>query len=322
MKNILLPLILTTALASASPSGWTMETTGSWRVAGKIKSKKDVSAIDLFSGSKGLLASDEGSSVQSVKLDPAALTLTIGASWSLLESKSEADFEGMAAAPAEHCYYVTGSHAISRKKQVMESSRYHIFRVQANPATGEPSGISDTASLRPILEAQPELKPFLDEPAMANGIDIEGLAWRDGRLFVGFRAPCHGGTALILEVGAKAVFDGGEPDTKLHALPVSRGTGIRSLTAVQEGFLFLGGDSGQDQATTLPGLYFWKSGALPQKLGSLPAGKPEALTVLSENETEIHLLIISDGLPNGNPTGVVVRKTPQGSNSAANATGS
>lgn len=311
MKTLLLPLLLTTAIASADPSGWTMETTGPWQVTGNIKSKKDVSAIDLISSSKGLLASDEGSSVQSVKLDAAARSITVGGSLALLGPKLEADLEGMASAPAESCYYVTGSHAISRKKQELETSRYHIFRVRVNPSTQEPSGASDTASLRPFLEAHAELKPFVDQPAAGNGIDIEGLAWREGRLFIGFRSPFQGETAWILEVGTKAVFDGGAPDSKLHALPVGRATGIRALTSVKDGFLFLSGDSGQDQATAVPSLYLWKPGAPPEKLGAVPAGdKPEALAVLSENETAIQLLMISDGPPNGNPTGLFVRKTP------------
>lgn len=310
MKTVLCSLLLSTAAMATEGAGWTLHPGGPWQVSGSLKGKKDVSAIDLISSSTGLLASDEGSLVQAVRLDAALRTLTLGAAWPLLGPKQEADIEGIAAAPAENCYFVTGSHAISRKKMELEPSRFHIFRVRLNPATQVPSGAVDTATLRPLLESMPELKPFLDEPTTAHGIDIEGLAWREGKLFIGFRAPGQGEHAWVLETSVKAVFDGAPADGRLHALPVGRAIGIRALTPVREGFLFLSGDAGLDQSRAAPALYFWKPGAPPQKLGPVPAGgKPEALTVLSESDAAIELLMLSDGPVNGSPVGLQVKKS-------------
>ena len=138
MKTVLCSLLLSTAAMATEGAGWTLHPGGPWQVSGSLKGKKDVSAIDLISSSTGLLASDEGSLVQAVRLDAALRTLTLGAAWPLLGPKQEADIEGIAAAPAENCYFVTGSHAISRKKMELEPSRFHIFRVRLNPATQAP----------------------------------------------------------------------------------------------------------------------------------------------------------------------------------------
>lgn len=312
MKTLICSLLLALPVSAVeSLSGWSLQPGPAWQVSGTLKGKKDLSALDLISGSAGLLASDEGSQVHAVRLEPAARRLTIGQGYPLLAPGEEADIEGIAAAPAENCYYVTGSHAVSRKKQEIEASRYHLFRIRLDPATRLPSGVDGAVSLRPALESFPELKAALDRPAGANGMDIEGLAWKDGRLFVGFRAPFQGENTWVLETSTKTLFEGGAPDAKLHALPVGRATGIRALTPIREGFLFLSGDSGQDLSTVPPALYVWQPGSPPVRLGKVPApGKPEALAVLSETASTIELLMLSDGPVHGSPVGLQVEKRP------------
>lgn len=312
MKPILLSLALTTSLIAAPDASWSLKTGEPWQLTGSVKGNQDLSAIDSLNGKTGLLASDEGSAVQSVSIDGANRVITAGESFKLLGKKQEADIEGIAAAPAENCYYITGSHAISRKKLQMEESRYHIYRMKPHPVSGALSGQADQGSLRKILESVPELKTFLDQPAHANGIDIEGLTWKDGRLFIGFRAPVGGENAWVLETTGAAIFEGAAPEAKLHVLPLGKGTGIRALATIRDGLLILTGDSGTGQAAPVPGLFYWTPGAEPVRLGDVPAGgaKPEAMMVLSESDTGIRLVMISDGLTNGNPVTLTLTKGP------------
>lgn len=46
----------------------------------------------------------------------------------------------------------------------------------------------------------PHLLPFLSLPAKENGFDVEGIAVRGGRAFLGLRGPVLGGFAVLLEV--------------------------------------------------------------------------------------------------------------------------
>lgn len=313
MKTILLSLALTTSLIAAPDASWSLKTGEPWQLTGSIKGNQDLSAIDSLNGKTGLLASDEGSAVQSVSIDAANRVITAGESFKLLGKKQEADIEGIAAAPAENCYYITGSHAISRKKLQMEESRYHIFRMKPHPVSGALSGRADHGSLRKILESVPELKVFLDQPAHANGIDIEGLTWKDGRLFIGFRAPVGGENAWVLETTGAAIFDGAAPEAKLHILPLGKGTGMRALATVRDGLLILSGDSGgTGPAAPAPALFFWKPDTAPVRLGDVPAGgaKPEAMMVVGESDNAIRLVMISDGLAYGNPVTLTLSKQP------------
>ncbi len=311
MKTLLLSLLFSTSVLAAPDATWTLQTGAPWQVNGSVKANQDLSAVDSLDGKTGFLASDEGSALQSVTFDAAAKTLTVGDTFKLLGKKQEADIEGIAAAPAENCYYVTGSHAISRKKMEYEASRFHLFRVKVDAATGNLSGGTQVGSLRDIMAGVPELKAFLDQPASGNGIDIEGLAWRDGRLFVGFRAPVGGANAWVLETTGAAVFDGAPLKPTLHVLPLGSGMGIRAMATVPEGFFLLTGDSGGPQISGVPELFFWAPGAAAVKLGTVPTAgaKPEALMVLSQSPEAVELLMISDGLTNGNPVTLKVSKT-------------
>ncbi|MFD2182652.1 DUF3616 domain-containing protein [Rhodoplanes azumiensis] len=87
-----------------------------------------------------------------------------------------------------------------------------------------------------LAAADPQLAPFLDLPAKENGFDLEGLAVRGDRVFVGLRGPVIAGRSLVLELGVAIhrtarridlVPVAGVPFAK-HALPL-QGLGIRDL---------------------------------------------------------------------------------------------
>lgn len=314
--SALLPLAILLTLLSpvaAAPS-WSLQPGPAWQTSGKLKSPNDLSAVDTLNGRVGVIAGDEGSALQSVLLDPARRTISTAGNLRLLGKKQEADLEGIAAAPPENCYYVTGSHALSRKKQVLEDSRYHLFRVRQDPDSGDLQDPPDTTTLRPLLETFAELKPFLDQPAAADGLDVEGLAWRAGKLFVGFRAPVAADHAWILEADAASLFQGGKAEGRLHKVSLGPRMGIRALAAWKEGFLILSGDSGHGVAGDVPALFHWRPDTPAVRLGSvpvLPGAKPEGLSLLVESAQEVRLLLLSDGPAQGHPIELILTPQPQ-----------
>lgn len=322
MKSRFLPSLVTTAVLLAAallcPAGARESalTTGpAWRFTGpvKLKGKKDISAFDSLDGKTGVVATDEGNTVQIVRIDAKNGVLSVVGNVDLLGGgKVEADIEAIAAAPEEKCYYVTGSHAVSRKKGEIEATRSHIFKLETD-ASGAPTGKVKKASLRPVIASVPELKPFLDKPAEENGVDVEGLAWREGRLYVGLRAPVERGKAWILEVDPACVFGGKPPAAKAHAVELPEGTGIRAMATIKEGLVFLNGDSGRGQTTTAPGLYFWDpAGGEVIRLGDVPeyGAKPEALYVIRDTDAEMEVLVIRDGVADGAPQTMKIKKRP------------
>ena len=99
----------------------------------------------------------------------------------------------------------------------------------------------------------------MDKSAEENGLDIEGLAGREGVLFLGLRAPVRDGEATILSMevdalwrgkaasgGGKAASGGGQATVTHHRIALGEGRGIRDLTALAQdaGFLLLAGPSG------------------------------------------------------------------------------
>lgn len=99
------------------------------------------------------------------------------------------------------------------------------------------------------LSGDPLLGPFLDTPAKENGFDIEGLAARGDRLFLGLRGPVLRGYAFVLEI---RVAEAGKRWLKLEPLDDSGacvrkhvlhlgGNGIRDLCWDGDDLLILAG---------------------------------------------------------------------------------
>lgn len=174
--------------------------------------------------------------------------------------------------------------------------------------------------LSEALADDPHLGPFLKLPGKDNGFDIEGLAVRAGRVFVGLRGPVLRGWAVILEL---------EPvprDNSDHVLKLRRigpgqrryrkhflqldGLGIRDLVLQGDDMLILAWPT-----MDLDGpveLLRWPGGALPEQetvlhreqligLGQLPFGQgseqgrdhAEGMT-LCPLEDETLLLVVYD----------------------------
>jgi hypothetical protein len=296
--------------------GWKIEAGHEWDVKGKITGGRDVSAATLLGGGRGLVGSDETRGVQVVRLDARARRIDVEGFMALLDGEgTELDLEGMAFSKAGRVCYFVGSHALSRRKEEFEADRSLVIALPIDDAGMPRRDGLRRASLRPIIKADPALAPFLDKPASANGLDIEALAERDGRLYFGLRAPSHDGRVPVLVIDAAGLFSSSAPAVGKTLLELGPGRGIRDLTAVDGGFLLISGPSGTDDDTAgSPGaflLQFWdgKSGlVLPVGVISAPSGKAEALLVVEETASHVLVLVFHDGAKDGAPRSLRVIK--------------
>ncbi len=102
------------------------------------------------------------------------------------------DFEGLTTDGS--FVYVTGSHAWARKfkdgiiKSPKRKESKQFFRFQLN-ADGTHGAVEGPKSLAGTISAHPVLKDFVGIASKENGIDIEGIAFANCKLYFGFRSP-------------------------------------------------------------------------------------------------------------------------------------
>jgi hypothetical protein len=233
----------------------------------------------------------------------------------------ELDSEGVAY--ADGFFYVIGSHGHPRdSKQRLDPDRdaariaAHIaassqivrFRSEGGRATGP---VERTPKLRTLIAQQPDLKGYQDQRLENNGLTIEGIAVRRGRILVGFRGPLlSGDRAAVLSVSVDGVFGNGAPDGHLHRLFLGKGTGVRDLAAFRDGVLVLGGPSASGPGPY--GIYWWDGESdnarlledLADVVGKKGKRKAEALLPLDEDESHLRLLVLFDGEKEGAPVAV------------------
>lgn len=287
--------------------------------------ERNLSAIACVSPTRCLVGADEGRRVQVAELSRQGKSLKVLADIDLLDSGREIDIEAIAV--EGDCYYITGSHGVSKEDGRIQENRYKIFRFRVDPATGLPvMGIhSETglpvdlqiASLSDILKTDAVLGPYFQKPLQHNGVNIEGLAAKNGQLFVGFRSPNLGGKAYVMEIAAEELFgDKKGRNYKLHSLSLGEGYGIRELVATRSCFLIIAGNSGYEPSDKFPKsenyrkdrgyvMHSWPgNGSKVHQIGLIekPPGKAEAMTVLSESEQQIEVLILFDGADKGRPS--------------------
>jgi hypothetical protein len=306
--------------AGRSAKPWTrIELVDRYSFEGDVVQGKDLSGLAFVSDRFGLLGADEARQVQVVEMVRPARTLRILETLTLLRSGSEIDIEAIAA--DGDCYYIVGSHGAAKVSGQQQPNRYRIFRLQVDRATGRPSGplatSLRTASLADVLRADPVLGPHFAQPLQRRGVNVEGLAARNGRLYVGFRSPNLQGDALVMEIRADDVFGGvPRPTYMLHRLRLGPGLGIRDLAVIRSGFLLIAGNAGSEPSKEYPdsqdygkdrefSLFHWDGpGAQVHKIGVLPktTGQAEALAILEETPDSVTVLVLFDGPDGGRPT--------------------
>ncbi|MDO1449685.1 DUF3616 domain-containing protein [Rhodocytophaga aerolata] len=255
--------------------------------------------------------------------------------------------------------WLVGSHSLKRKKPKQESdnvekqlqklakveadaNRYILARIPLlhNPQTGEyqlcrscvhPTepetvltaaqlvGWQETNQLMQVLKEDSHFKAFMEIPGKDNGFDIEGLAIKGEKLYIGLRGPVLRGWAAILEVevvnteyGYFALKE--QADGKLykkHFLHLG-GMGIRELAILEEDLLILAGPT-MDLDGEIA-VFRWINGVHQQKealvgseeldkLFTIPHGcdinsgkdKAEGMTIFDQR----HLLIVYDSPAEG-----------------------
>ena len=305
-----------------SPLAWSAELTSLGQVTftGHIAHDKDVSAI-CTTGEFLVIAADEGALVQVLKRE--------GEHYAVLRdvvldtSGKELDIEGLAC--DGNSVYAVGSHSWKRDTIKADKSytknRAAIINIQPEPSRdqvfrftvdteGQASPIEKT-SLRAMLDHDEIFHTFSHVPSKENGIDIEGIATRAQRLYVGFRGP-----VLRDNYVPVVSFPFTNPVAQSTLLFVTLdGRGIRDLAAVEGGFLVLAGPVGDGPGSYQ--VYFWDgqdclpgtrdTGQVGQctLLGEVPAvgeAKAEGITVVAEDDARYEVLIVFDGLKNGGAT--------------------
>ncbi|MDJ0740199.1 MAG: DUF3616 domain-containing protein [Gammaproteobacteria bacterium] len=147
--------------------------------------------------------------------------------------------------------YVVGSHSFRRRpvrpeqsarrnrerllKIERQGSRNRLYRLRFDAKDGG-VGKAERIDLSKRLAKDPLLRPFFGLPSKENGIDIEGLAFHDGQLLIGFRGP-------VLRQNFVPVMTLCFDQPKRYALRFVRlqGQGIRDLVAIDGGFLIVSG---------------------------------------------------------------------------------
>ena len=280
-----------------------------------------------------------------LRTNPEPISLREGNGAEAGESKGELDAEG--AATDGRYFYVTGSHSAKRNDCSSNPASRHVIRFRVDPATGRalrsPSGaladLADTGRLWDVMQLQPALQAHVGEqqclgselpPKAKNagrslqgrqGVNIEGLAIRDGRLYFGFRGPALNGVAYAMAVDADALFSSGDVKAELTQLALGPNRGIRDMVAVSDGLLLLAGPDDSPANRGVSWTVSWWDGKTasggpaviePKLLATLDLGavrlracdaelKPEAITVLAETTQAYDLLVLSDGLCDGGP---------------------
>lgn len=292
---------------------------GSVSIVGNIydddKKNKNISAVEVV-GDRLIVGADEGNKIKILKHNGESYAVERGIS---LNNDKEIDIEGIACEGS--IVYVIGSHSAKREQiesdrsceqnrktleaVSLESQRDRLFRLQLN---GE-AEIEQT-SLRSIIDRDNLLQIFSKIPSKENGIDIEGMAVRNGILYIGFRGPVlRDNWVPILKCKFATPIDLAD----LVFINLG-GRGIRDLTPVQDGFLILAGPVGDgpgsyqiyawDGNDCLPGTR--SSGKIGQieLLGEIPVyenAKAEGIALLRESPLDYEVIVVFDGVENGAP---------------------
>ena len=233
----------------------------------------------------------------------------------------ELDIEGIAV--DDRHIYVTGSHALARKRVKPDNSyKKNLQRLQSiKPEPGRKQLFRVTLdqshivvqrqqiSLAKLIKNDPLLAPFASIPSKENGIDIEGIAVKDGLIYLGFRDPVlRDGFAPVMR------FDFDQPESSYQLLFLNlEGRGIRDMAAVSTGFLMLTGPVGDEPRSYR--IYHWDGrdcipGTDKKQQGKVtllaevdpPAGgKAEGIAVINETAELYNVIALFDGISGGAP---------------------
>lgn len=247
--------------------------------------------------------------------------------------EEEADVEGLAV--DEGWLWLVGSHSVKRKKPkgkspsevarklletTRDGNRHLLARIpidggslRKKDGTRRAAMLEATAATSALLDAvrgDEHLKDFIALPGKDNGFDIEGLAARGLRLWVGLRGPVLREWCCILELklevsgGELKLVDSGDGLYRKHFLKLG-GLGVRDIALLDDDLLIMAGPSMAHDGPS--GVWRWKKGARAgatadadavKQVIALPQGKqqdkPEGLTVFERSGGSVSVLIVYD----------------------------
>jgi hypothetical protein len=251
--------------------------------------------------------------------------------------EAEADIEGMDI--DDGWLWLIGSHSVKRKnpkpddapdevaskllKVSRDGNRHLLARLPlehgvvkprdgSRKAAGIATGVESSALLDAITHAgDKHLLPFMPLPGKDNGFDIEGLAVRGKRAFVGLRGPVLRGWSCILELhidadGADLTLqpvDGAVPYRK-HFQNLNN-LGVRDLLFIDDDLLILAGPTQSHDGPHE--IWRWKNAG--KKKGAagdrdiervlvLPGrdkvDRAEGITAIDQSGSSVSLLVVYD----------------------------
>jgi hypothetical protein len=277
---------------------------------GAIDASLDLSGAVVV-GNCLILGADEGHSLQLLR------SAKEGGRWRLMKqlplAKQDQETDIEAITYGDGYLYVIGSHSWRRKRlkpelsmaknrerlrQVdQQESRSRLYRIAFDPSTGKLGG-KQRIDLSKRLRKDSLLGLFWGIPGKENGIDIEGIAFRDGLLYLGFRGP-----VLRHNLVPVMLLNFNQPKRYQLRFVCLDGQGIRDMVALDQGFLILSGPV--NDATGPFCLWWWdgndqipgkdRAASATQLLGavSTPGGaKAEGLALLQQDQMQAMVLVI------------------------------
>ena len=337
--RILVRLVMLPLLAIPAPTTTRAQDDATWPVNGKLlgkkdengknKKAKDISGI-ACSTSQGfpracMVIDDERQSAQMITMEDGKIEA--GGTIPLISNTYHGDaleLDGEGVAYAGGAYYVIGSHGYPRDSdhrldpvqdaaliaaRIAASSQVVRVRLSRDGTVS----VDPSAGLKNIIGADPTLKPFVDRRLENNGLTIEGIAVRNGRVYAGFRGPAlEHGHAAILSVAADSLFGSEPPDAHLYFLPLGDGRGVRDLAMLDDRILILAGPTADDAGSYV--VFGWDGESeevqflrdLSDIVGHDPKRKPEALLALDSNRLGLRALVLFDGETEGAPVAITM----------------
>jgi hypothetical protein len=241
-------------------------------------------------------------------------TIVPGSVMRLLGDEADGNPDAEGVAYHNGFFYVVGSHGRGRHSGKLSAASFLVFRFAAIMQSGKSAdeiapAVRISAKLREAIRAAETLGPFAEKPLSENGVNIEGIAVDGERLYIGLRGPTLEGRAFILSAALDGVFGSKAVAAKVHRLALGPHRGIRDLARVDGGILVLAGAATDEPV--LASVHLWNpaSGALKKlaELGGIPVGgKAESLLVLRQTPQRYHVLVLFDGIADGQPTEYVI----------------
>lgn len=252
----------------------------------------------------------------------------------------EMDIEGLAA--ADGWLWVVGSHALKRNRPDGPDGLADLARIERDPNRSFlgrlPLAPAPDGGLIPVsrhgdrraacakltkthgklhrwLADDPHIGPFLDVPSKDNGLDIEGIAARGDRIWLGLRGPVLRGHAVVLELEIrqtgkhrlKARKIDGKRRYRKHLLP-GFGLGVRDLALAGDDLMVLLGPTMSSDGPAH--ILRWRGAVAATGSGVIPESAVEVVADLPHRGPVDHPEGIEPWPEGGTDTWLVVHDAP------------